>query len=56
MASRDELLWRGSDVLGAIADGTLNVDISERYPLGAARAAYDALESRRTTGKLLLVP
>jgi NADPH2:quinone reductase len=55
-ATRDELLWRGGEVLTAVGDKALRVEISARYPLSEARAAYDALESRRTTGKLLLVP
>lgn len=54
-ATRDELLWRGGEVLAAVADGTLRVDV-HRYPLADARAAYDDLEARRTTGKLVLVP
>jgi NADPH2:quinone reductase len=54
--TRDELLWRGGEVLSAVAGGTLRVNIGGRYPLDDVRAAYEALESRRTTGKLLLVP
>jgi NADPH:quinone reductase len=55
-ATRDELLWRASDVLGAVADGSLHVSIGGRFPLDAAADAYRDLEGRRTTGKLLLVP
>jgi NADPH2:quinone reductase len=54
-ATREELLWRGLDVLGAVADGGLRVEIGGRYPLDKAAQAYDDLENRRTTGKLLLV-
>jgi NADPH:quinone reductase len=53
-ATRAELLWRGRDVLAAVADGGLRVEIGGRYPLGDAAQAYDDLENRRTTGKLLL--
>lgn len=56
IATRDELLWRGGEVLAAIGDGTLRSEISAQYAFAEARAAYDDLESRRTTGKLLLVP
>ena len=56
LGSREELLWRGESVLGAIADGSLRLEISGRWPLEEAAAAYDALEGRRTTGKLLLIP
>jgi len=56
IADREELLMRGRDVLGAIEDGTLTIAIGARYALEDAVEAYDALESRRTTGKLLLIP
>ncbi len=55
-ATRDELLWRGRDVLAAVADGGLQVEIGGRYPLAEAAQAYDDLENRRTTGKLILLP
>ena len=55
-ATRDELLWRGGDVLTAVREGTLKVDIGGRYPIDDVRRAYDDLESRRTTGKLLIIP
>jgi NADPH2:quinone reductase len=56
VAERAELLERAQEVLGWIADGTLHVRISARYPLDNAGAAHEALEGRRTTGKVLLVP
>jgi NADPH2:quinone reductase len=55
-ATREELLWRAGEVLGAVADGTLHVSIGGRYPLDRAADAYRDLEARRTTGKLLLIP
>jgi NADPH:quinone reductase len=55
-ATREELLERGTSVLGDIAAGRLEVEIGGRYPLDRAAAAYDDLEGRRTTGKLLLLP
>jgi NADPH2:quinone reductase len=56
VATREELLERGASVLGDIAAGRLRIDIGGRYPLERAAAAYDDLEGRRTTGKLLLIP
>jgi NADPH:quinone reductase len=56
VADREELEWRAREVLGAIADGSLAIDIGGRYPLSDAAAAYAALEGRKTTGKLILVP
>ena len=55
-ATREELLWRSGEVFGAIAAGRLRVSIGGRYPLDDAADAYRALESRATTGKLLLIP
>jgi NADPH2:quinone reductase len=56
VAERSEYEWRASEVLGAVADGSLKIEIGGRYPLEQATDAYDALEGRRTTGKLILVP
>jgi NADPH:quinone reductase len=56
IATREELLWRGREVLSALADGRLHVEIGGRYPLDEAAGAYEALESRASTGKLLLIP
>ncbi len=55
-ATRDELEWRASDVLGAIARGELKLRIHKTYPLEDAALAHRDLEGRKTTGKLLLKP
>lgn len=55
-ASRDELVWRAGDVLGWVRDGSLAVRIDRALPLAEAAEAHRALEGRRTTGKVLLVP
>ena len=54
-ATREELLARASDVFGWIADGSLEVRIGGRYPLVRAADAQQDLQSRRTTGKLILL-
>ena len=56
VATRAELEWRAGEVLGAVADGSLQVAIGGRYPLADAASAYADLEGRRTQGKLLLLP
>jgi NADPH2:quinone reductase len=56
VADRDELLWRAGDVLSAVADGSLRLEIGGRYGLDDVQQAYRDLEGRRTTGKLLVVP
>jgi NADPH2:quinone reductase len=53
-ADRDELLWRTGDVLKGLEAGTLHLRIGGRYPLEDAARAHADLESRRTTGKLVL--
>jgi NADPH2:quinone reductase len=54
IAARDELLWRAGDVLQGVASGALRLRIDRTYPLAQAAEAHRALESRATTGKLLL--
>jgi NADPH2:quinone reductase len=55
-ATREELLWRSGEILGAIAAGELRISIGGRYPLDEAQHAYRDLEGRATTGKLLVLP
>jgi NADPH:quinone reductase len=55
-ATRDELVWRASEVLGWVRDGSLRVRVDREVPLAGAGEAQRALEERRTTGKVLLVP
>lgn len=55
-AKREELEWRASDVFNWLRDGVLQLQIHEIYALGDAARAHTDLESRRTTGKLLLRP
>lgn len=53
-ASRDELLWRSGDIFQWVAEGSLKVRIDRVYPLTEAAKAQQALEGRRTSGKVLL--
>jgi NADPH:quinone reductase len=55
-ATRDELEWRAGDILKWIAAGKLKLRIDRAFPLDAAGDAHRALESRRTAGKVLLIP
>jgi len=52
----DELQWRSRDILSGISSGSLKIRIGESFPLSAAAAAHQALEGRKTTGKVLLIP
>ncbi|HEX6903366.1 MAG TPA: quinone oxidoreductase [Thermoanaerobaculia bacterium] len=53
---REELAWRARDVLGWIAEGKLRLSVGLELPLAEAAEAHRALEGRRTTGKVLLIP
>ena len=54
--TREELLARAGEVLDLVADQRLRVRIGGRYPLDDAARAHEDLASRRTTGKLLVLP
>jgi NADPH2:quinone reductase len=53
LATREELLWRVSDVMTMVVSGALEVRVGGTYALSDAARAYGDLESRKTTGKLL---
>ena len=54
--NRAELEQRAEDVLGWISSGDLTLRISGEFALSDASEAHRQLESRSTTGKLLLIP
>ncbi len=54
MQDAAEIGARASDLFTLLKDGRLKVAIERVFPLDAAREAHAALESRATTGKLLL--
>jgi len=56
VADREELLGRASDLFGWIRSGDLEVRVDRRFPLDEAADAHRYMESRRTKGKVLLVP
>lgn len=56
MLDRAEVEWRAGELFGMIAGGKLDVRVDTRYPLAEAAQAHIALESRKTAGKLILIP
>jgi NADPH:quinone reductase len=54
--SRSDLEVRAKDVFDGVASGTLKLRLEHIYPLTDAAQAHRDLESRKTTGKLLLIP
>ena len=55
-ATREELLWRAGDVLSWVREGKVKIRIDRVLPLRDAAEAHRLLESRKTMGKILLVP
>ena len=56
VADTESLRRRAGTVLGWVAGGMLKVHIGATFPLAEAAEAHRRLESRRTTGKVLLIP
>lgn len=56
VATREALLRRTGEVFGLVLDGRLAPRVTGRYALADAARAHADIESRRTTGKLLLLP
>lgn len=54
--TREELDSRARDLFAWIGSGDLDVHVGKRYPLAEAADAHRALEGRKTTGKVLLIP
>lgn len=54
--SRADLEARATEVLNHLDQGTLKLRIDHTYPLREAAQAQRDLESRKTTGKILLLP
>ncbi|HYI93370.1 MAG TPA: quinone oxidoreductase [Bryobacteraceae bacterium] len=56
LLTREELIWRSDELFTAVLNGSLKIRIDKEYSLGEAQQAHRDLESRKTTGKLLLIP
>jgi len=53
-ATREDLLRRSKDVLGAVKKGRLKLRIDHVFPLAEAEKAHRLLEGRQSMGKILL--
>jgi NADPH2:quinone reductase len=56
IASRADLESRAADIFRWTGDGSLKLKVDYTYPLKDAAQAHRDLESRKTTGKVLLTP
>jgi NADPH2:quinone reductase len=54
--TREALLQRAGDVLGWIDTGELDLRIGDRFALADAADAHRALQGRKTTGKVVILP
>ncbi len=56
LLTAEERAWRYTEVFNSLVEGSLKVRIGARFSLEDAGAAHRALESRATTGKVILTP
>ena len=54
--THEALLQRAGDVLGWIGNGGLDLRIGDRFVLADAADAHRALQGRKTTGKVVILP
>ena len=47
---------RANDLWALISDGTLKVEINQRYKIADTARAHADLEGRKTTGSTILIP
>jgi NADPH2:quinone reductase len=52
----EEFAWRSGELFDAIAEGTVEVTVSRRYPLSDAAQAHTDLQGRQTVGSIVLTP
>lgn len=58
ITNRDELKFAGNELFSMIASGAIKITVPEqqKYRLGDAQKAHQALEARQTNGSSLLIP
>ncbi|XP_043697505.1 quinone oxidoreductase-like isoform X1 [Telopea speciosissima] len=54
--TRDELLKSAGEVFANVDSGVLRVRVNHKYPLAQAAQAHADLESRKTSGSVVLIP
>jgi len=55
-ATPEALQAMADDLFAVIGSGAVKIAVNQRFPLAEARAAHEALHSRKTTGATILVP
>jgi len=54
--TREELQQTADDLFAVLASGVVKVQVNQHFKLSEARAAHEALHSRKTTGATVLIP
>lgn len=54
--NKQELQETADDLFAVIASGAVKIAVHQRFKLSEARAAHEALHSRKTTGATVLIP
>ena len=54
--AREELLEAAAEVFANVASGVLKARVNHTYPLSEAAKAHEDLESRKTSGSVVLIP
>ena len=55
-ANRQNLHHMTQELFEKVTDGTIKIPVEQKYALQEAHAAHRALEARKTTGSIILVP
>lgn len=55
-ATREDLLATTNDLFEVVRSGAVRIDVTATYPLADAARAHQDMESRRTTGSIVLLP
>jgi NADPH2:quinone reductase len=55
-AKREDLITSAESLFEVVRNGAVKINISKTFPLREARIAHEHLESRQSTGSLLLMP
>jgi NADPH2:quinone reductase len=55
-ATREELLESARALFAVVESGAVKIEVGHSWPLEEAADAHRALEARRTTGSVILLP
>jgi NADPH2:quinone reductase len=56
IVTREDLVKRANDLFEVVKSGKVKIETTKKYKLADAGQAHRDLESRKTTGSVILVP